>query len=169
GFRRLLHLLQHEGADLGGRVFLAAALNPGVAIVAPDDLEGDEIHLLLHHRVAHAAADQPLDAVERVLGIGHALALGGLADQALARFRERDDRWRGAHALAALDHLGALAFHHGDAGIRRPEVDTDYLGHSHLLVQQGFAAPAGTASNPLADWSVTRNCRSGQGLYMVGR
>ncbi len=149
GLGGLLHLLQDEGADLRGRVFLAAALHPGVAIVALDDLEGDEVHLLLDHRVAHAPAHEPLDAVERVLGVGHPLTLRRLADEALAAFREGDHRGRGAHALGILDHLRILAFHHGDTRIRRPEIDTNNLCHGHLFLQQGSAAPGGTAPNPL--------------------
>src|SRR5213595_1778833 len=47
GLGRLLHLLQDEGADLRGRVFLAAALDPGVAIVAGNDFVRDEIHVPL--------------------------------------------------------------------------------------------------------------------------
>ena len=35
--RRFLHLGQHERADLTGRVFLAAHLHEGVAVVAPGD------------------------------------------------------------------------------------------------------------------------------------
>src|SRR5665213_3614885 len=100
GLGGFLHLLQDEGADLGGSVFLAAAFDPGVAVVARHDLEGDELHLLLDHRVDHAPADQALDAVKGVLGVGDRLALGGLAAEALAGLGEGDLGRRRARALA---------------------------------------------------------------------
>ena len=87
GFRRLLHLLQDEGGDLRGRIFRAAGLDPGVAIVGAYDLVGDEALVLLDHRIVVAAADQALDGEEGVFGIGDGLALGGQADQALADLR----------------------------------------------------------------------------------
>ena len=46
----LLHLLQDEGGDLRGRVFLAVGLDPGVAIVAAHDLVGHEALVLLDDR-----------------------------------------------------------------------------------------------------------------------
>ena len=49
-----------------------------------DDLVGDELLVLLDHRVVVAAADQALDGEEGALGIGDRLALGRLADEALA-------------------------------------------------------------------------------------
>ena len=149
GLGGFLHLLQHEGADLGGRVFLAAALDPGVAVVAGNDLEGHQLHLLLHHRIDEAAADHALDAVKGVLGVGDGLAFGRLADQALARFREGDHGGRRARALAVLDHLGLLAFHDGDAGIGGAEIDADDFGHiPYLLVSGTPAAQNGAAPAP---------------------
>jgi hypothetical protein len=41
-----------------------------------------------------------------VFGVGHGLALGRLADQALAILGEGDDRRRGARAFRILDDLG---------------------------------------------------------------
>ena len=61
GFRRFLHLLQDEGGDLRGRIALAVDLDPGVAVAGLADLVGDELLVLLHHRVVVAAADQALD------------------------------------------------------------------------------------------------------------
>ena len=85
GFGGLLHLLQDEGGDLRGRILLAVGLDPGVAVRAFDDLVGDELLVLLDHRVVVAAADQALDGEERVLGIGDGLALGRQADELLRR------------------------------------------------------------------------------------
>ena len=83
----------------------------------------------LRHRVVEAAADQALDREEGALGVGHRLALGGLADQALAVVGERDDRGRRARAFRILDDLGRRAFHDGDAGVGGAEVDADDFSH----------------------------------------
>jgi hypothetical protein len=56
-------------------------------------------------------------------------------DQTFAGFREGDDRRRGAHSLRIRDDDGLSAFHDGDAGIGRPEIDTDDLAHVLLLVR----------------------------------
>ena len=152
GFRRLLHLLQDEGGNLRRRIGLALDLDPGVAVRGARDLVGDELLVLLHHRVVVAPADQALDCENRALGIGDCLALGRLADQPLALVRESDDGRRGAHPLCVLDDLRRLAFHDGDAGIRGPEIDTDDLGHgvkSSLLRQVGQAPKAPYGPTPL--------------------
>src|SRR5205085_7794448 len=46
-----------------------------------------------------------------------------------------DDRRRRARALAVLDDAGGVAFHHGDARVRRPQVDADDLGHGSMLLK----------------------------------
>ena len=52
------------------------------------------------------AADQPLDRVDRVLGVGDRLPLRRRADQDLAVVRVGDDRRRRARAFGVLDDLG---------------------------------------------------------------
>jgi hypothetical protein len=85
-----------------------------------DDLVGDELLVLLDHRVVVAAADQALDREEGALGVGDRLALGRLADEALAVVGEGDDRRRGARAFRVLDDLRVLAVHDGDAELVVP-------------------------------------------------
>ncbi len=148
GFGGFLHLLQDERADLRGGIFLAAGFDPGVAIVAGNDLVRHKIHVLLHQRIGEATADQALDREECVLGIGHRLAFGRLADEAFTRFGKCNHRGRGAHSLAVLDHLGILAFHHRDARVRRAEIDTDDLAHGHLFLKQDRAARGSTVPIP---------------------
>ena len=153
GLGRLLHLLQDEGGDLRGRVGLAFDLDPGVAVGGAHDLVGDELLVLLHHRVVVAAADEALDREDGALRIGDRLALGRLADEPLAVVGEGDDRGRGAHALRIFDDLRRLAFHDGDARIGRAEVDADDLAHvlaSSLLRQVGRAL-IGTRSGRFRD------------------
>ena len=132
GLGRLLHLLQDEGGDLRGRIGLAFDLDPGVAVRGAHDLVGDELLVLVHHRVVVAAADQPLDREDGALRVGDGLALGRLSDQPLAVIGEGDDRRRRAHALRIFDHFRRLAFHHGDARIGGAEVDADDLAHVSL-------------------------------------
>ena len=133
GLGRLLHLGEHEGADLTRRVHLAHGLDPGVAVARLDDLERDALHLFLHLRVLEAATDETLRRVERVLRIGDRLALGWRAHQALAVLAEGDHRRCGAHALGVLDHSGRAALHHSHARVGRAQVDADHLT-AHLLV-----------------------------------
>jgi hypothetical protein len=126
------------------------ALDPGVAIVAADDLVGDEALVLLGQRIVVAAADQTLDREERVVGIGHSLALGRLADQPLTTLGEGDHRWRRAGAFGILDDLGTAAFHHGHARVRGAQVDTNHFAHhSASLLRQTSSGPYfGTATAP---------------------
>ena len=127
--RRLLHLLQREGGNLRGRILLAVRRHPGVAVAGLDDLIGDEADVLLGHRIVERPADQALDREKGAFRVGDALPLGGLADQAFAVVRERDDRRRGPRAFRVLDDLRRRAFHDGNAGIGRAEIDTDNFGH----------------------------------------
>src|SRR6185312_8549746 len=77
--RRFLHLLQDEGRNLGRGIFLAGRLDPGVAIVGLDDVIGDELLVLVGHRIVEATADQTLYSEDGAFGVGDGLALGGLA------------------------------------------------------------------------------------------
>jgi hypothetical protein len=130
--RRLLHLLQDEGGNLRGRVFLAAGLHPGVAVVAAHDLVGHQRLVLLDDGIVEATADQALDGEDGVLWVGHGLALRCLADQDLAVLAERDHGGRRPRAFGVFDHLCLPAFHHGDTGIGRSQIDADHLGHVRL-------------------------------------
>src|SRR6185369_2719789 len=79
------------------------------------------------------------------LGVGHRLALGRLADQALAIIAERDDRRRCAHALGVFNDFSCLAIHHGDARIGGAEIDPNDLSHGPhiLLFAAGWLGPDG--------------------------
>ena len=125
----LLHLHQDARGDLGRGHLLAARLDPGVAVVGLDDLVGDDLDVLLDGVLVEAAADQALDRVQRVLGVGDRLALGRLADDDLAVLLEGDDGGRRAIALGVLDDPGLAPFHDRDTRVRRAEVDTDDGAH----------------------------------------
>ena len=127
-----------------GEYFLPSRpCDPGIAIVGLDDLVGDHAHVLLGHGIVEAAADQALDGEEGEFGIGDALALGGLADQALAVGGEGDDGGGGAGAFRILDDLGGRALHDRDAGIGGAQVDADYFSHV-------YSSSSGMESWPLA-------------------
>ena len=130
GFGGLLHLLQDEGGDLRGRILSCRRPRPRRRRCRLCDLVGDELLVLLDHRVVVAAADQALDREDGLFRIGDRLALGRLADEPLAVVGEGDDRRRGAHAFGVLDDFRRFAFHDGDAGIGGAEVDADDLAHS---------------------------------------
>src|ERR1700733_8349591 len=145
GFGGLFHLLQNESRDLRGRVGLAVGFDPGVAVGCLDDLVGDELLVLLDHRVVIAAADEALDREESPLGIGHRLALGRLPDEALAIIAKGDDRRGRPHALGVFDDFRCLAIHYGDARIRGAEIDPNDLSHGPhiLLFAAGWLGPDG--------------------------
>ena len=128
-FGGFLHLLQNEGRDLLRGIVLALGLDPGVAGRALDDVVGHHALVLLHQRIVVVSSDQTLDGEEGVGGVGHGLALGGLANEALTVLEEGHDRGGGPNALGVLDHPGRLAVHDRDAGIGRSEVDADDLAH----------------------------------------
>src|SRR5436309_2937491 len=129
GFRGLLHLLKGEGGDLRGRIGLAVRLDPSVAIARLGNLVGDELLVLLDHRVVVAPSDEALDREDGLFRIGDRLAFRRLAYETLAIVGESDDRRGSACALGVLDDLGGCALHDGDAGIGRAEVDANDLSH----------------------------------------
>ena len=130
-----------------GEYCLAVLLDPGVAVRRLGDLVGDELLVLLDHRIVVAAPDQALDREDGLFRIGDRLALGRLADEAFAIVGEGDDRGRGAHAFGVLDDFRRLAFHHGDARIGGAEVDADDLAHVFFL-----SSAAGRPGHLAPDW-----------------
>ncbi len=124
-----------------GEYFLPSASTQASPLPRLDDLVGDEVLVLLRHRVVVAAADEALDREERVFRIGDRLALGRLADQPLAVVGEGDDGRRRALPLGVLDDLGVLAVHDRDARVGRAEVDADDFCHACFSLRQTRAGP----------------------------
>ena len=116
---RLLHLREHARRDFRRRHFLAVDLDPGVAVVGLHDLVRHHVDVFLHDVVLKPPADEALDGEQRVAGVRDGLPLRRLPDEHLAVFRERDDRWGRAIALAVLDDLRLAAVHDGDARVGR--------------------------------------------------
>ncbi len=129
GLGRFLHLGEGEGRNLLRRVVLAVGLDPGVAVRALRDFEGNHVLVLGHNRIAKGAADQALDGEEGVGRIGDSLTLCGLTHQNFTTVLDGDHRRGGASALGVFDHLGVGAVHDGDARVGGTEVDADNLGH----------------------------------------
>ena len=112
---RFLHLCQRHGADFRRGEFFVAALDVSVAILAFDNLIGDELGVFLDGRVCKRATDQALDRIIGIFGVCDGLTTGRLPDQALAVFGKGDNRGRGARAFAIFDDTGCVTIHDGDA------------------------------------------------------
>merc|ERR1719440_2176423 len=123
---RLLHLEEHHGGDLLRREGLRlrlGELNPDVGLaVLGDDVEGPELHVVLHSRVRKSAADEALGVVDGVGRVERSLVLGGVADEALA-VREGDVR--GSHTVALIigDDLDLAVLVHADARVSCAKVN----------------------------------------------
>jgi hypothetical protein len=144
-----LQLLEDHGAVLGRAVLLALDLDPGVAVGPAHDVVGDDLHLLVHLGVL--AAHEALDAEHRVLGVGHGLALGHGAHQALARLRERHDGRRRPAALGVGQDLGLATREDRDARVRRAEVDADRLCHQSVASESVVRASSPVSLTAYAD------------------
>src|ERR1039458_7486437 len=78
------------------------------------------------------ASHEALDRKDRVLRVGHRLALGDRADEALTGCRECHHRRRRTTPFRVLDDGWLPALQDGHARVCRAEVDTDRL--THVLV-----------------------------------
>jgi len=128
GLRGLLHLGEHEGADLRGGVLLASGLDPGVAVGGAHDLVGQVLQVLLGVLVIESATNQTLGSVDGVLGVLHGLTLGNITDEAGAVLSEGDDRGRSSLTFGVLDDLSVARLHDSDAGVGGAQIDTDNAG-----------------------------------------
>ena len=153
GLRRLLHLGQREGRDLRRRIVLAVGGHPGVAVRGLRDLVGDQLQVLLRHRVLEGPADEALDREEGALRVGDGLPLRRLADQTLAVIRDGDDGRRGARAFRILDDLGRRAFHHCNAAVGRAEVDTNDFTHGWDPFRLSRSPTCDACASPAGPWT----------------
>ena len=120
-------LAQDQRGDLLRRIQLVPHLDPREPVRIRDHVIGDLTGLLLD--LLESAADEPLDRVDRALGVEDRLPAGQLADETLAVLGERHHRRRRAGALRVGDDRGLAPFPGGDDRVRRPEVDTDCARH----------------------------------------
>jgi hypothetical protein len=94
------------------------------------DLVRHQRDVLLDFFLVELTADQALDSEQRVLRVGHGLALGRRADEDLAVFLVGDDRRRSTGAFRILDDLRLTIFHDRHAGVGGAQVDTDDSAHN---------------------------------------
>ena len=123
GLGDFAHAGQDQRRDLRRRHGAFASFDPSVAVLVLDDAVGDRARLALDHVRVELLPHQAFDGIDRVLGVGRALALGHLPDEPFALGGERDDGRRGARALGIGNHLdlrltgGVGAFDHRHAGV----------------------------------------------------
>lgn len=91
GLGSLLHLVEDETTNLGGRVLLVTGRDPGIAVAVLDDLVGDLLDITLNLDVGELATDQTLGSEKGVLGVDDSLALGGDTDEALTVLGKGND------------------------------------------------------------------------------
>lgn len=84
GLGGLLHLVEDEATNLGGRVLLVTSRDPGIAVGVLDDLVGHLLDVTLDLSIAELATDQSLGGEEGVLWVDHGLSLGSNTNQSLA-------------------------------------------------------------------------------------
>jgi len=125
--RRLAHLLQNLGRDFRRREDAVADADARIPVFAAHDLVGDL--RALGPDLFVLAAHEPLDGEDRVPRIGHGLPLGHGPHQLLAVFLEADDGGGGPASLGVRDDDGLPAFHDGDAGVGRSQIDSYDLAH----------------------------------------
>ena len=129
-----LELLEDHRRDLGR----------GVALAVGDDLDAVGLGVLLDRvrdeglraldlGVVPAAAHEALDRVDGVGRVGDRLALGQLADDALAGLAKPTTDGTVRLPSERRDDGGLAALHHRDDGVRRSEVDADDLAHARRL------------------------------------
>ena len=133
-FGGLLHLAKDFGADLLRSELLALSFDPSVAVVGAHDRERHQVDVLLNFGVVEAAADEALHGKERVLRIGHSLALGRGADEHFTVVHVGNDGRGRAGAFAVFNNLDVVAFHHGNGRIGGAKVNTNDLRHSGLIL-----------------------------------
>ena len=131
-----LELAEDHRRDLRRGVLLAGRLDAGVAARSGDDLVRHDRLLLAH--LGLLAAHEALDREDRVLRVGHCLALGDGADEPLTTAGERHHRRSRPTTLGVLDDRRLATLQHGHTRVGRAEVDSDCLSHGSCLLPCGY-------------------------------
>ena len=129
-FRRLLQLLQNHRRDLRRGKLLALRHDRHVVAVALNLIRD---HLQLFADFVIAASHEPLDRVNRVLGIGDGLPLGDLPHQPFAGLGESDDRRRSPSTFFIRYNFRLSTLHNRDAGVGGAKVNSNNLSHKRIL------------------------------------
>ena len=111
----LLHLAEHLSRNLRRRELVVLDADPSIAIGRIDDLVGHHLDVLLHHLVGELAADEALDREQSVVGVGHRLPLGVLANEDLPVVGVGDDGGSRAVPFRVFDDFRIASVEHGHA------------------------------------------------------
>ena len=111
----LLHLPEHLSRNLRRRELVVLDADPGIAVGRIDDLVGHHLDVLLHHLVGEFAADEALDREQGVVGIGHRLPLGVLANEDFAIAGVGDDGGGRAVPFRVFDDFRIAPVEHSHA------------------------------------------------------
>jgi hypothetical protein len=125
-----LELLEDHRRDLLGRELLLRVgdVDDDAVVLPRFHLIGNDLSLALDF--AELASHEALDRSDRVLRVDCGLAARQVADESLAGLGEGDDGRCGPGAFGVRDDDRLSALHHGDDGVRRPEVDAYGLSHA---------------------------------------
>ncbi len=135
-FRILFQFAQHHRGNLLRGVDLARHFDRGIAVRRGHDLVRDHLDLVRH--LVETAADETLDGINRGMGVRHGLTLSGLADEHLARLRERNDRRSRPRAFLVRNDYRVAAFHNSHAAVRCAQVNTKYFCHNFLSFRRSL-------------------------------
>mmetsp|Transcript_8272 Transcript_8272/g.27507 ORF Transcript_8272/g.27507 Transcript_8272/m.27507 type:complete len:698 (+) Transcript_8272:103-2196(+) len=121
-----LHLLQNHGGNLlrGKLLVLAVHFNLNHGLTTVTFLDGERHQLELFIALAELATNDTLDVEQRVLRVDGRLTLGGVADETTL-VGERHPRRGRAVTFGVQQHVRFTVSPHGDARVRRTEIDTD--------------------------------------------
>ncbi len=113
-----------------------AQIGLGVSLQLLQDHGGDLLRGigLAVHGHAVVGAHLTLDGGDGAVGVGNGLALGNLADHALAGLGEGHDGRRGARALGIGNDNGFAAFENSDAAIGGTQIYSDNFTHDCFLL-----------------------------------
>jgi len=125
----LFHLHEDEGRYFRRAVAAVPDGDLGIAVGGFSDLEGNDSLVVLNFPGGELPADEPLDGVDGILGVGDGLPLGGLTHEPLPLVGEGHHRRRRPAAFLVRDDGGVTAFHDGHAGVRRAQIDSDHFSH----------------------------------------
>jgi hypothetical protein len=130
GFGGFLHFLKDESRNLLGRILLAMALNPRVAIRTFNDLVRRVLLVFIEYGVVKPASYQTLDGIERIRRVCDGLTFGWQPDQTFIIGGKRYDRRRGVGTFGIFQNARLRPLHHRDARIGRTKIDTDNFAHT---------------------------------------
>ncbi len=124
---RELERPQNHGRYLGRLIAAILELYENFVALALADRVRDAIDFVPGLR--KAASHETLDRVDGIVGIGDGLALGELTDEPFVVLRDRDNGGSRSSPFRVRNDGRFVALDHGDARVRRSQIDADYFCH----------------------------------------